>query len=218
MAGLNVDFVHQLTYNLCAKQSVAFPSPANWDGYATLAQSDLYNYYNDERAKLLLKVKAGETLQIPSALQSFIVNEVALTNTAGVLNQPSGYRYDLDMTANGVDIKRIDFDRRNTYINSTIDPPSATFPIYCETATGFLVYPIGTTPCLLTYIKDPVPVHWGYILSGGRPVYDPNTSVDFIFQGPELLRVVSRILNYMSVSIRDIELEQEAKKMLATAS
>lgn len=218
MAGIGIDFVHQITYNIAAKQSAAFPSPANFNNYANLANTDLYNYYNDERAKLLFKVKAGETLQIPSSLSPFVVNEATLTNNGGVIAQPVNYRYDLDMTANGVDVKKVDFDRRTVYLNSTIDQPSAEFPIYLETGSSFLVYPPDTDPCLLTYLKDPNEVKWAYTLVNNRPVYDPTPSVDFEWGMPELIRLTSRVLVYMGLSIRDEVLQQEANRMEVTAS
>jgi hypothetical protein len=219
---ININDVKVLSYDLAAKQERAFPSPDEFNSYANLASLDLFNYYNDERNKMLLRVKSGESLKIPQVLNNFVLNDVSLTLTSGSASVPSNYAYDLAFKTpvNSVNktIIKVDFDKVESYLNSTIDPPTATNPIFIETANNFQIYPTTITPALLTYLKYPDTVVWGYSMATGRPVYDPTTSVNFEWPESELFRLTARILGYMGISIRDSELERYAQQQTQIAS
>ncbi len=214
---VNINSVYQLVYAIAAKQSAAFPSPQNFNQYAQLANIDLFNYYQDERQKMLLKVKSGQTLFSPQVLTTFAV-ETQLSPSVQSPSLPADYVYDISMrTAGYVNVKKVDYDKVNTYLDSTIDEPTTANPIYVEYGGNITTYPVLNTPTYLTYYKYPATPVWGYTLSP-RPTYDANSSVDFAWKETEFLRLSARILKYMSVSIRDQELEQQAQELNLTAS
>lgn len=219
---ININDVKVLVYDLAAKQAQAFPSPDDFNSYCNLASLDLFNYYNDERNKMLLRVKSGESLKIPQVLNNFVVNDVSLTLATGSASIPTNYAYDLAVKTpvGGVNksIIKVDLDKVESYLNSTIDNPTATNPIYIETADNFQIYPTTITPAYLTYLKYPNTVVWAYSMSTGRPVYDATNSVSFEWSFSEYYRLVVRILNYMSISIRDNELERFAQQQTQAAS
>ncbi len=218
---ININLVKTLVYDLAAKQQLAYPSPQDFSNYANLAQNDLYNYYNDERAKLLLGVKAGETIMMPSTLTNFMQYQEVITVTTGKFSAPSGYVYDQSLTTSAnVPFKKTDSERLPNYLNSAIDLPTLQQPVYVELANNqFAVYPIaGITSVKLTYLRYPNTVVWGYDLVNNRPVYSSAKSVDFEFPQTEILRLVSRILKYMGISMADEALEQAAQQMTVTAS
>ncbi len=214
---ININSVKELVYAIAAKQQQAFPSPQNFNQYAQLANIDLYNYYQDERQKMLLKVKAGQTLYAPQVLTTFVA-ETLLSPSVQSPSLPADYVYDISMRTNGfVNVKKVDYDKVNTYVDSTIDEPTQANPIYVEYASAITTYPTLNTPTYLTYYKYPITPVWGYTLSP-RPTYDPNTSTNFDWRETEFLRLSARILKYMSISIRDQELEQQAQQLNLTAS
>ena len=220
---VGINDVHQLCYNLAAKQQTAFPSPQNFNDYANLANMDLYNYYNDERDKMILKVKAGSNLYISPILANFVKYDVILTQAGNQLTLPADYGYDLALTTtdiNGVktNAKKVDYDHVANYLNSTIDAPTVTNPIYVELPDTFIVYPASAGNFTETYLKLPVTVNWGYTIVNQRPVYNPATSVDFEFNKTEIFRLATRVLFYMGISIKDSELAREASQMVMTAS
>lgn len=216
---ININYVKVLVYDLAAKQQNAFPSPQDFTNYCNLAQSDLFNYYNDEREKQLLKVKAGQTIFMPSTLSTFIVNQQALTGASGFILAPSGYIYDQTMSTSGdIIMTKTDNERLSAYLNSTIDLPTTTAPIYVELNNSFQVYPKSISAVKLSYIRKPNDVLWAYTLVNNRPVYNPSASIDFEWQSTEVLRLVSRILKLMGISIRDSELESAAQQMTIQAS
>lgn len=214
---VNVNDVYLLVYAIAAKQAQAFPSPQNFNQYAQLANIDLYNYYQDERQKMLLKVKAGQTLYAPQVLTTFVA-ETLLSPSVQSPSLPADYVYDISMRTNGfTNVKKVDYDKVNTYVDSTIDEPTQANPIYVEYASAITTYPTLNTPTYLTYYKYPATPVWGYTLSP-RPTYDANSSVNFAWKETEMLRLSARILKYMGISIRDTELEQQAQELNLTAS
>lgn len=223
MAGnVGIDDAHSLAYFIAAKQSQAFPSPNEFNSYANLAQIDLFNYYNDEREKQLLRVKDGESLVIPPVLANFVVFAEVASITGNSITMPDQYQYDLEFTTSpsaGVQnyIKKVDYDKITNYLNSTIDEPTATTPIFAELADSFVMYP-ALSNAKLTYLQQPTLPFWNYSLVNGRPVYNPSGSVDFQFDSTEIYRLVSRILKYMGISIRDEALQQAAQEMVQGAS
>jgi len=218
---INVDFVHSLTYNLAAKQLRAFPSPDDWNSYSALAENDLFNFYNDERAKMLLKVKAGQTLFMPSTLTTFMQYQASFTPASGYFSAPSGYVYDQALTtSSGVVITKTDSERLSSYLNSTFDAPTVANPIYVELSNNsFQIYPKnGVSPVNLDYLRYPILAVWGYTLVNNRPVYSAANSTNYEWASTELLRLTARILGYMGISIRDNEIEKAAQQLTQTAS
>lgn len=219
---VSINYIYQLCYSIAAKQSAAFPSPADFNLYANLANIDLFDYYNDEREKQLLKVKNGEALFAPPILSTFVENEIPMPLSGNSASLPLNYIYDIAFKTpiNGVNgtIKKVDYERLEGYLNSTIDKPTATNPIYVELSSDLLVYPTLTNPCYLTYYRYPVDVLWAYTMVNGRPSFDSVDSVDFEWEETEFVRLTSRILKSMGLSIRDTELYQAAEQMTQEAS
>lgn len=219
MGVVSINQVHSLCYYIASKQLQAFPSPAEFNQYANLANIDLFNYYNDERLKELIKVKQGESIYIPPVLANFVQYNVLLPQSGNVLTQPNDYVYDLQMTSASVNLyKKVDYDKVANYLNSTIDLPTTTNPIFVELPDSFQVYPSTATQNQLTYLGEPNTVIWNYSLVNGRPVYNSVGTVDYQWDTTELFRLTSRVLKYMGIAIRDGELAQAANEMINTSS
>ena len=102
-------------------------------------------------------------------------------------------------------------------MNSTIDTPTNTNPIFVELSDTFIAYPSTVSSCQLTYLSQPNTVVWNYSLVNGRPVYNPIGSVDYQWDSTEYFRISARVLKYMGIAIRDGELAQAANEMIQTS-
>lgn len=219
MPVVSINDVYNLAYSVASKQGYGFPSPKDFNAYANLANIDLYNYYNDELNKQLLRVKNGETIYMPEVLTNFIVNALPLTFVGNSASLPNNYVSAIAMTlapASGK-IDRIDPSKLPDRLKSTFDAPTAANPIYVETPDDMQTYPTIPT-AYLTYYQAPPPVLWNYSMATGRPVYTSVGSIDFTWDSTELLRLTSRVLQLMGLSIRDTELTQYANQMIKEAS
>lgn len=217
-----VNQLHSLTYYIAAKQLTAFPSPDEWNQYAVLANMDLYNYYQDEREKMLLSVKSGSEIYVPEVLSTYVVNEYLMspcTQTPSIpLNLAYSIAYKTPVNSINSTIKKVDYNKLETYLNSTIDAPTASNPIYVELSDNFMVYPLITNPTFLSYYRYPVAPMWNYTVVNGAPTYTSVGSVDFEWEQSEIWRLTTRILGYMGISIRDGELMQYSEQMKNEAS
>lgn len=212
--------MYELAYAIAAKQQQGFPSPADFNRFSNLANTDLFNFYNDERDKLLLKVNSGEQIAMPTTLNDFLVT-TTLSSSTGIFNMPGDYQYYLSLTSpsSQADCLKVDQSKLTNYLNSTVDNPTIDYPIFTENSDTFSVYPDVINSIIITYLQTPPAVLWAYtVTADNQPVYDPLNSVNFIWTDTEIYRLTARVLYYMSVSIRDGELEQQAAQMTLSAS
>lgn len=214
--------MHQISFAIAAKAQAAFPSPIDWNNFANFANIDLFNYYNDVRKASMLDSRHGHTENMPNALKVFVANEISVTFASGIgvipIDQSSNLQLSVDNGGIKTTVKKVDFTKRENYLNSTIDTPSLANPIYCESAGTMLIYPTTITQGYLTYLTTPQVVKWAYTLTGNRPVYDSVNSVSFEWQPIEAIKILSRILGYMSIQGREPELEQYAERLKQEAS
>lgn len=213
---IDINELHEITSSIASKSGSAFPSPIEWNNYANYAQIDLFNSYVAEWRSLLHKNQQAVTLNMPMALKVFVVNEANINFTGGVGNIPADQSSNLQLSANGKTVKKIDYKVRESYLNSLIDFPTVDYPIYCELGGTLLIYPNTIPNGKLTYLKTPATVKWAYTLSGGTPVYDATNSVQFGWQEVEKEKLMSRILLYMGIAVKDTELVQESLQLKAT--
>lgn len=217
---ISIDSVYQLSYAISAKQQQGFPSSADFNKFANLANTDLFNFYNDEREKLLLKVNSGEQIFMPTTLNDFLAAST-LTSTTGIFPMPTDYQYYLSLNSpsSQADCLKVDQSKLSNFLNSTVDNPTVAYPIFTENSDTFNVYPDIINSIIITYIKTPPAVLWAYTLnSSQRPVYDPINSINFIWTDTEIYRLTARILFYMGTSIREDELIKVAQEMTQGAS
>ena len=172
---------------------------------------------------MLVSVKEGESLYIPPVLANFVVYNYSPAYSGNVITQPDDYQYDLEFITSpsvGVQnyIKKVDYNKWTNYLNSTIDAPTLSNPIFLELPDTFITAPANLPNVAMTYLQQPVAPFWAYTLVNNRPVYNQAVSTDFQFDETEIYRLVSRILKYMGISIRDTELAQAAMEMVQGAS
>jgi hypothetical protein len=174
--------------------------------------------------------RLSETIDRLSEYQTMQYNSVS-----GVLDMPVDcYYIEKIIYNNSVEVDRVDHSKILNLINSNLTAPTASYPAYILTSDPA----VGSTPGSLTvypnslmnplstpsptapsnvqiryvrYPKDPV---WTYnTISGGEPIFD-NTNLsyqDFEIPYEEFPNLVSKILQYAGLSIRESEVVQDAK-------
>jgi hypothetical protein len=98
--------------------------------------------------------------------------------------------------------------------NSNLTAPTIQFPAYTLQGEVITMYPTsiqnkGQVECI--YFRFPKPPKWTYInLSSGEPVFDQSQSdyQDFELPAEDEYKLVSRILQYCGISIRESEVVQ----------
>jgi hypothetical protein len=145
----------------------------------------------------------GNTLTARQRL-SPIIKEVTVTvNGTGYSNYPTDYiQTDAMWTSSGFQrIREVSQDKLWSYYNSVIDPV-ANNPIYLLKDTGFQFYPVNIGTTKLSYVSQPPLIDWQYTVVGGRPVYNPSTSVDPVWADVTMMDIISRALVMVGVNLQ----------------
>jgi len=214
---VSIDEVKQIVFAMCQKQRHSAVSPDEFSRLAQLANLDEYakyvgsinTYY--QLGKAMPRLSPGMSKLIDRKLTPFIVSEQVIAKVNNVFPLPATIEF-LDTVIAGS--KQADWKPYNmiqSYLDSTIDTPTVEYPIFTDYQGGLRVYPDSIASIKLTYLKAPNAVEWAYTLANGRtPTYDSTNSVNFEWGASHKLSLITKILGYMGLSIRDGELKQMA--------
>lgn len=212
-----IDDIKTIVYAMAQKQRHAAISPDEFSRLAQLANMDEYNYYTSgiktyyQLGKGMPRIAPGMNKIIDQHLLPFLVTDATMTKTTGVFTLPTDVEFVDTVMAGTKAAKWKPYNLIASYLDSSIDVPTADYPIYTDVATGIKIYPDSVTVATITYLKTPATVNWGYTLNGGRtPVYDAGTSVNFEWGESHKMSLITKILGYIGISIRDAELKQMA--------
>lgn len=99
------------------------------------------------------------------------------------------------------------------YINmSPLTKPTKDYPVFIFEENKLYIYPKTITDKVTAnYLKKPVNINWAFTVdSAGAYTYNPGNSVDFEMQSTEQTALITRILLYAGVVVRDPQLVQMA--------
>lgn len=214
---------------LLDKNNRGFIGPEKFDTFCYLAQMDIFEnlffQYNKWKLNENKKLSTTEYGDIPKNIQEQI-------DTFSEYSTPENFTY--DDTADvwsfiGTDLyrseglslvypntKKIDVEEvskgteLNNLINSKINMPTTTYPIYTKIGSGFRVFPkVPTTPTgyslELFYIRTPKSPKWSYINVDGNPMYNAGASDKQDIELSETLfsEFIIKVLSYCGLSIKE---------------
>ena len=108
-------------------------------------------------------------------------------------------------------VRRVEQSRISEWLNSAIDAPTTTAPIYTELEEGYLVYPSTVNAVSVVYLRKPAEMKWAYTTPSGRPVYDAGNSVQPEWNETELNDIILIACDMIGVNLRDGELIKAAE-------
>jgi hypothetical protein len=132
---------------------------------------------------------------ITEALSPFVIDELSL---ASPYAKPANFgrmiylrvAYSSATQAASVFAQRIDLTELDSKLNSSIDTPIVTEPIFTETTNNFKIYPIGQTGVWLSYYKRPA-------------VYNTVDSTAVEWNDTEVNQVLFRTIGYLGINLKD---------------
>jgi len=97
-------------------------------------------------------------------------------------------------------------------LGSSIIEPTERFPVCAFYNTYVQFHPQNIGKVALTYLRTPEVPIWAYTLdTSGRPVYDPNNSIDIESPDSTHNEIAIKVLSYLGISIREPQLTQYAE-------
>jgi hypothetical protein len=125
-----------------------------------------------------------------------------------------GNAYAIISSATVVQAEKVINNKLSLLVNSNLTQPTVEFPIYALQGNELTFYPITLVnkgQIEATYFRYPLVPKWTYItLTNGEPVFDQsqNDYQDFELPAEDEYKLVTKILEYCGMSIREIEVTQ----------
>jgi|ERR1039457_266749 hypothetical protein len=161
------------------------------------------------------KVELGENSIVRQRLSPVIYGYILNIDVNGNSPYPGDYlQTDAMWSLYGYDrIAYVPQEKWYSSYNSVIDPV-ATNPIYLIKDTGFQFAPENTGQAKLSYVRNPPDIIWGYTTDGnGRPVYNPATSQDPIWDNLAIFEIICRSLRMVGVNLQSQVVSQFADEI-----
>jgi hypothetical protein len=225
--------VYNALRDLANKDERGFITPAHFNSFAPIAQSNIFNSMFSELTKVLRDVRQNvNPAQDRSRLKALkedlniFVKEVTISKADGSFAKPSDFSRDISMkTFGGVildvtnsiaidivhDTRKVDLILRSNLSAPTKEKPIATIQDLIE------VYPTSIKKIKLKYYKTPEGLNpstgartaalpkFGFTTSNGKQTYLASTSVDFEMPEHYVSLLVFEMAKLIGVSLRDAD-------------
>ena len=222
---VNINKVRNTVLYIISKENRGFITPNEFNSFSDMAQMAIFEDDFHKYSKAILKqnnrMYHSEYSDIPKQLRERIDE----------LTEVEGMSYDINhnLTINATDLYRIlnityknkhDVEEVskleiNRVLNSSLIAPSSEYPIYINIGGKYKVYPttLLDTDFLATYIRTPKQPKWTYIEVAGNPVYNASAvdRQDFELHPSCEVELITKILGYCGISIREAEVTQAVK-------
>ena len=219
---VSVDTVYQRVLAILNKEQRGYVTPQEFNLFANQAQMDIFEQYfydiNQFGRMHGNDTEFSDMLNILNEKIDIFEVTAAMTYGAGLHWNPPADLYRIGtLIHNNIEAERIN-KNEFLYINaSPLLKPTNDRPIFVSSAAGYKVY--GTaeliTGVTCNYIKRPATAVWGYNTVSGAAQYNASTSTDFPLHESEETELVVKILEFASLSIKDINLYQVSNQMEA---
>jgi hypothetical protein len=223
------------------KDNRGYITPMEFNTFARQAQLDIFTKYMSEYSNAIIKQNAryhGEGYANKAKIISEFLDRFSEYSTmqynstnANLYVPTDCYYIEKLIYNNNTEIDRVDHSKILNLLNSNLTAPNVSYPSYILTSAGssyipgtILVYPNSlmnpiappatATNVQMRYIRYPRDPMWTWnTIQGGEPLFNPTDASykDFEIPYSELPSLVSKILQYSGMSIRESEVVQGAK-------
>ena len=222
---ININKVYRVVLAILNKEQRGYLTPDQFNRLGRQAQLDLFekSFYDYNRA-LIKENRIGSSSEygdIAGNIQEKIdvfAKSATLTFTTGIAAEPNDLYRTILLTVNGdtevEPVKKTEL----AYLNSSkLTAPSASYPVYYSEGDNVKIFPATITSANIDYIKIPADPIWGYTSSGGAYTYASGSSTDFELHPSEESLLVTKILAYAGVVLKDptviqVAAQEEANK------
>ena len=236
---INVDAVYKTVLLILNKEQRGYITPDEFNKTATQVQLDIFEQYFDDLNQQLRVPQAdfdysNRQVDLDDKISPFKCFGNCYINAnlrfglppSDFLTSGTNINYDGNpsstdfsfyrlgtVTYNNIEIQRL---QRNEFYNidkSDLTEPSPNFPVYLYENNELNIKPSSiTTNVEASFIRKPKDVKWAFSLGTvGQYIYDnSNNSTNFELNASEQVEVITRILFYSGVIIRDPQIVQVA--------
>jgi hypothetical protein len=216
---VNVDIVYRTVLLILNKEQRGYLTPDEFNKTAAQVQLEIFNeYFEDLTQQIRVPRNDSEYSDRVKNLQQKIAifqTDGACLPTIGGFNIPAVTDFYKLGTVIYNDDKEIQYVQPNELLELNLSPitkPSQYWPVYTYKDFIIKVYPTTiTTGITCTYIRKPANPIWDFTLGANyQYVYAPTTSVQFDLHPTEQTNIITKILLYSGIIIKDPQIIQIA--------
>tara|TARA_R110000868_G_scaffold325218_1_gene586030 strand:- start:2169 stop:2918 length:750 start_codon:yes stop_codon:yes gene_type:complete len=234
-----INGVRNTVLSVLNKNNYGYISPSDFNLFALNAQMEIFEEYFSSYNKVINAENARMSgtdyadIEAPIAeVMEFFIKKKQLSQVAASTNEyylPSllttgseAYMinkitcFDPTTSAKLGEAEKVSQGKIDLLIDSPLTSPSSKYPSYILSENKITIYPSlinGANSVICTYFTYPLAPKWTYItLANGEPVFD-QSQIDYQdFQLPqeEEYKLVTKILQYAGISIRETEVASYA--------
>ena len=232
---MTIDEVYRLVQAFANKEQRGFITPSEFNLLAKQAELELYNkrlaivmeksqpkktagFYNESLSPTLAKQDLSHFLSIASI--SFTNDTKPYLGSASLIK--ADYIESIFINndeehsiSTNIPVEIVDNVNINQILRSSLVKPSIEYPIALLSESGvnkkISIFPETIKDCVLYYYLNDNTPKWGYVTISGKPVYDHSSSTQFKLSQRCHGELVTKILEYLGVSIREAEVVQYAQ-------
>ena len=236
---INVNNVYRTVLLILNQEQRGYITPDEFNKTATQVQLDIFERYFEDLNQQLRVTQAdfdysNRQVDIDDKISNFkcigscnygpnsfalpIVDDLTSTtivyNDAPTASQFAFYRLGT-VTYNDIEIKRLQRVEFYNIDKSDLTIPSENFPVYLYESGKLNIKPASiTTDVKASFLRKPKNVVWNFNSTTGNYIYDSSTSVDFELNSSEQTNVITRILLYAGIVVKDPTIIQVAAQQI----
>ena len=224
---VNVNTVYRTVLLIINKEQRGYLTPDEFNRTAAQVQLEIFNEYFDDLNQQLRV--PGNDSEYSDRIKN-LEQKISIFQESGNCNY-TGSKFDLPVTVPPYefyklgtviynDEKEVQYVQPNELLELNLSPitrPSTYWPIYTYKNFQIEVYPKAITNNIsCTYIRKPLNPVWNFTSSppGYQYIYDSNNSQDFELHPIEQVNLITRILLYSGIVIKDPQIVQVAAQQV----
>ena len=222
---INVDTVYRTVLLIINKEQRGYITPDEFNKTSTQVQLEIFNEYF-ESVNQQIRIPDNDT-EYSDRVKN-LQEKIAIFQTdgdcaygTGSFSIPDSTNFYKLGTVIYNDDKEVQYVQPNELLELNLSPitkPSNYWPVYTYKDFKINVYPKTITSGIsCTYLKKPLDPIWNFTLGANyQYVYNPTTSVNFNLHPIEQTNLITRILLYSGIVIKDPQIIQIASQQAQT--
>jgi hypothetical protein len=213
---VSIDNVYQKVLALANKEQRGYVTPQEFNLFADQAQMEILEQYFYDLPQYKQRVSDGSISElVQSKIEIFKSWTASITHGASLPNDV--YRVNfcvlISTDGNSYPVEKMDRDEPNSF-HATINnlpllKPNERRPIY-SIVQNKIIFDPSSGSYKINYIKKPTTPKWGYVVIGGKALYNSGESTDFELHPAEESELVYRILAFAGITLEKPQLVQTA--------
>lgn len=235
-----INEVRNIVLSILNKNNYGYISPSDFNLFAKNAQMELFDEYFSSYNQTVnmqnLRTSGTDYANLGKTIEEFLEIFMRVDFLTQVAPSSNKYYYP-SITTTGYDAYMVDriecydslipntrlgdadkitFSRLGLLLNSNLTKPTLQYPIYTMNEEFVTVYPdtiSGAESVKCYYFRYPKDPNWTYVeLANGAPTFNPSQPgyQDFELAKEDEYKLVTKILQYAGLSIREVDVVQYA--------